>query len=229
MSPRPLKSTPRRLALLLLSAGAVTPVSAQLTTPAEWRWVTDRPARLVDEIRNPDSEWFFVGMAPGWHLTTGPGALLFEPSYSARGRFTITSEMILFPGASDDGFGLFVGGTALHLASPSYLAFLIRRDGAYSVRSVSAGHARVLVDWRPHDAVRPHPGGEETTANVLGIEVTEDGIVFVANGTEVHRLPRPEGLVEGNFGFRVGEGLNLHITTLDATARLAPIPLRRGG
>jgi hypothetical protein len=35
--------------------------------------------------------------------------------------------------------------------------------------------------------------------------------------------------VEGAFGFRVGREVNLHITTLDITERLAPVPAKKGG
>jgi len=45
-------------------------------------------------------------MAPGWHLTTRPGAIVFLPDYTNRGRFVLESESFRFPGTSPAGFGV---------------------------------------------------------------------------------------------------------------------------
>jgi hypothetical protein len=70
------------------------------------------------------------------------------------------------------------------------------------------------------DLVGPEPGpvavpGEEATAkNLLAAVVGEESVVFRLNGETVATLPRADLAVEGVVGFRVGAGLNLHLTTL---------------
>ena len=50
---------------------------------------------------------------------------------------------------------------------------------------------------------------------------------FFVNNTRVGAWPRAALRVDGAFGFRIGQGANLHITNLDLTQRLAPFPARR--
>lgn len=45
-------------------------------------------------------------MPPGWHITTGPGAVLYDPARVADGPFTLEAELFLFPGGNQDGFGV---------------------------------------------------------------------------------------------------------------------------
>ena len=68
-----------RLPLLLLAFVVLSPpVQAQdeeLTRPPDWMLRFDRPA--------PDSAIYFVDMPPGWHITTGPAAILYDPAMAA--------------------------------------------------------------------------------------------------------------------------------------------------
>jgi hypothetical protein len=43
------------------------------------------------------------------------------------------------------------------------------------------------------------------------------------NGTKVLSVPRAEVPTDGRIGFRVGKDMNLHITTLNVTRKLAPV------
>ena len=96
---------PQRLARSLLLGGValalgVRPVGAQEDErPIGWDVVFD------DEAAE-DSSLFFVAMAPGWHITSGPAALLYDPVRTAEGEFRLEAEVFLFPGESDSGFGL---------------------------------------------------------------------------------------------------------------------------
>ena len=73
----------------------------------------------------------------------------------------------------------------------------------------------------------PHPGGDATAKNVLRVEVGATDVVFSANGKEIAKVPRAGLSTDGAFGFRVGKDLNLHISTLDVTQRLAPVPVKK--
>ncbi len=209
------------MTLVLALATLPSTALAQLETPASWRWTTDRAAQMVTGEAVHDSAWHFVAMPPGWHITTGPGATLYEPTHRADGRFRVESELILFPGESQSGYGVFIGGRDLEGGSAEYLALLIRRDGQAAVELRRGGVTRLVQPWAPNTAVKPYPGRDVGT-NVLGIAAVGDSLVFSANGERVFAMARGDLPVDGLFGFRIGGDVNLHITTLDITRRLAP-------
>jgi len=209
--------------VLAAACGLAPQVSAQgLPIPPTWRWVTDAPATVTSTQQLPEGGFRFVQMAPGWHVTMGPGGLLFEPRYFLEGNYLLESEIFLFPDSLNGEYGFFVAGKDLDGAAPAYVVFAVRGDGAVAAWQHAGGTSRMLSDWRPADAVRQ---GSSTAVvrNVLRLAVSRKEAVFKANGLDVLILPL-EGLVlDGQFGFRVGRAVNLHASTLNATSRLAPV------
>lgn len=217
---------------LMLVAGVVltsTALTAEQKTPADWKWRIDGGEGSVTEAAEPRSgEVTFVTMAPGWHVTTGPAALLYHPDYRTKNtdNFTIEAEVFLFPGTSQEEYGIFVGGKGLTPQErPSYLAFFARRDGMGQIRR---GSGEPIVNWKTNDAILPHPG-KETVKNVLRVEAGPIDIVFSANGKEVARIARTGTNVnlEGYLGLRIGKDINIHISRLDVTHKLAPVPVKK--
>lgn len=203
------------IALLLPVAAA-----AQLTRPATWQFRTDSPA--------PDSATYYVGMPPGWHMTTtGPGAIFWDPAYQGRGRYAVDAEIFLFPGETNEGYGIFLGGSGLPEAGGSWVAFLLTRDGSATIVRQHNGMPHVLFPVTKAAAVKPHPGGNETVLNSLRVAVERDSLVFSANGQRVTAIAHAGIPVEGTFGFRMGRGINVHASNLDLVTRLAPTPARR--
>ncbi len=175
--------------------------------PDGWKVRLDRPGFF-------SSEPLFVSMAPGWHITTGPPLIAYESTAGARGNYKVESEILLFPGEQNGGYGLFIGGAALDSNEMSYTAFQLRRDGKFSIWFRTGSTAKDLVAWTSHPAVIPHKGGPEPVKNVLAVEVRPSEVAFMANGRTIH-VARRQGLaVEGSFGFRVDEDLNVHPTRL---------------
>lgn len=162
-------------------------------------------------------------MPPGWHITTRDGALLYDPGLVTRGRFAVGLEAHLFPGTSQEGFGVFIGGEGIE-SSPRYLAFLIRRDGSASVERVEGTTRTTLVPWARAASVKPHPGNDDTAFNTILVRADADSIRFEANGQRITAIARAGLQVDGGFGIRAGRDLNLHITNLDLTTRIAPAP-----
>lgn len=225
MSPRRVANPPLRpslvaLAVLLLVAFMLVAPSVRaqsLQRPEGWRVHVDGAPR--DTI-------YHVRMPPGWHMTTqrSAGAIVYDPGHRADGRFAIESEIFLFPGTSDAGYGMFVGGRALDGPSPSYITLLIRRDGAMALEQVQGATRTLLVPWTRSDAVKPHPGGDDTSRNVIRLAVERDSVLLESNATRVAAIARGDLPLDGTFGFRVGADVNLHVSTLDLTKRLAPVP-----
>ena len=200
----------------------------QLKTPTDWKWRTDSPATVTDNDKSmPASSWFYVGMPPGWHLTTNPGLLLFHPGHEGRGNFSVRSEIFLFPGSNQDEYGLFVGGRAIEgSAPPSYTAFVLRRDGRAAILKRTGTVTTTLVDWKVNAAAKPQ-SGDEAMKNSLLVDATPTDVVFSVNDQDVARVPRADVVTDGAVGFRVGTSLNLHITTFDLTYKLAPVPVKK--
>jgi len=214
---------------LVAGVSGVALAGFQLKTPTDWKWRTDAPATVTDSDRNmAASQWFYVGMPPGWHVTTNPGVLLFHPGHEGRGHFSLRSEIFLFPGDNQEEYGLFIGGRTLEPASaaPSYTAFVLRRDGRAAILKRNGTTTTALVDWKTNPAVLPQ-AGTEAMKNALSVDVGATDVVFSVNDKEVARVPRADVPTDGAVGFRVGTSLNLHITTFDLTHRLAPVPVKK--
>lgn len=226
----------RRLMITVaLVAGVLgaAPDGFQLKTPTDWKWRTDSPVTVTEASGAlAATQWYYVGMAPGWHVTTNPGVLLFHPAHDGRGNFSLRSEIFLFPGDNprdnNDEYGLFIGGRALEQgsAAPVYTAFVVRRDGRAAIIKRNGATATALVDWKANSAVVPQ-AGKDAMKNALTVDVGATDVVFSANDKEIARVPRADVVADGAVGFRVGQSLNLHITTFDLTHRLAPVPVKK--
>lgn len=219
----------RTLAAALVLAASVPLAAQSFPIPPGWKWVPDAPVALTDRLGPPDGSFLFGTMAPGWHITTRPGVVLFEPSAMAMGRFVIESESFIFPGRSMEGFGVFAGGRDLESAEAAYTAFLIRRDGRAAIVRHEGGRTRALREWTAAAAIKAHPGDDTNVANVIRVEAEADVVGFHVNGVKVLEVPRAEAAVDGVVGLRIGADTDIHVTNLDVTRRLAlPRPARPG-
>lgn len=224
-------SRPRRasvaVAFTALALG-FTSLEAQFGAPPGWKWVADRDVTISTALDPADGHWLFGTMAPGWHITTRPAVTVFEPAYRARGRFTVESETFLFPGASDAGFGVFVGGRDLESRGP-LVAFLIRRDGSAAIESRSGSSATLLHPWTVHQAIVKGAATGDAVRNVLRVDGEATVLTFSVNGERVAEISRTADRADGIVGLRIGGDLNLHVTNLDLTHRLAlPRPTKPG-
>lgn len=200
----------RLVPLLVTFPLLAAPLAAQnLERPADWKVRFDQPA--------PDTAIYFVSMPPGWHITTGPAAILYDPEQHAEGEYRVESEVNLFPGERREGFGVFVGGNHLDGADQSYLYFLIRKDGNYLIKRRTGNDTETIVPWTPHDAIVKHDGGEGTVKNALAIQCDSDQVRFFVNNSEVKSLPRAALDVDGVVGLRVNHRLNIHVSSLEVT------------
>ncbi len=213
-----------RLIAFTLAAGLGGAGTLAGQAPAGWTWTTDAPVTWVASTDTPvDTLLAFVRMPPGWHLTMGPGGVLYEPRYFAEGNFTLEAQYYHFPNSSAAEYGLMVGGRDLAGGGARYVAFVARGDGSVAAWERAGGRDRMLAEWRRADAVRA-TDGKEVVGNLLRLSVTRREAVFKVNGLDALILPL-EGLsLDGQFGFRVGRGMNLHASTLTVTQRLAPVP-----
>lgn len=208
-----------RTSILLLCVAVAAPLAAQDLPkgqfPEGWKVRTDRASDSPAEI-------VFVDMAPGWHITTGPAAILFNPAITASGSYRIESESFLFdPGTRNEAYGVFFGGRGLEGPDQAYSYFLVRRSGEFLVKKRSGTETPTVLDWTPHPAIlRYDDRGEGATAkNVLAVEVGPERVRFFVNGQEVGSLSRSDVDTDGVVGLRVNHGLNVHVTSLKIETR----------
>jgi len=215
----------------VLVAGLQAGLGAQLTTPADWKWRQDAPAPLSKGAKMEPGSWVFVQMPPGWHVTTGPGVLLYPTTNGdASGNFSLETDIFLFPGDSREEYGLFLGGQAVDdSASPEYVAVVLRRDGYAAILRRSGDRTTPLSDWQRHDAIVPYKEGPDAVKNSLRVDIDPATIAVSVNGAKVASIPRQDLKTDGRIGFRVGKDMNLHIATMNVTRKLAPVPAKKAG
>jgi len=180
--------------------------------PAGWKM-------QLDQADAKAAEFQFWTMPPGWHITTGPAAIVYNPAKTASGNFRIESETFLFPGEHLEGVGVIFGGKNLELPTQSYMYFLIRKDGRFLIKVREGAESRTLVPWTAHAAIVPHDGTKQTAKNVLAVEAGGETVDFYVNGQKVHSLARAQVQADGVVGLRVNHHVNVHITTLNVTPR----------
>lgn len=196
-------------ALTLAAAPLLAQERPELTRPADWKVRFDRAGTA-------DSAIYFVAMPPGWHITTGPAAILYDPARRGSGEYRVEATMFLFdPGRRQrEAYGVFFGGRHLDNDRQSYIYFLIRNTGDFLVKRRSGATTETVRNWTPSAAIVRHAGGDENAKNVLAVECGAAQVGFYINGEKVTSIPRAELDADGVVGLRVNHSLNLHVSEL---------------
>ena len=205
------------VAAVAAALAPVVPLSAQDSV------LQERPEGWV--IRTDDAsageEIFFVDMPPGWHITTGPGAIVYHPQMVAEAPYTVEMEVYLFdPGSRREAFGFFVGGQELDTPDQSYVYFMIREGGEYLVKSRNGADTETHTAWTADEAIHSWAArgqDEETAMNLIRLEVGTESVRFSVNGRELsveETVGGPERL-NGVVGLRVNHALNLHVSRFE--------------
>ena len=198
-----------KTALLLLLLAF--PLAAQ--SPPGWKV-------RADDAKADLAKLSFEEMKPGFHVTTGPAVILWNPENTATGNFSIESEFFFFREGSRDteAYGILLGGKELE-GDADYLYFMLRNDGKFLVKHRAGnGDTHLITDWSASPAVAVHSGtGAPTVKNVLSVAAETDSVKFSVNGQQVASYSRTHMKPEGIVGVRVNHGLNLHVSKLSIT------------
>jgi hypothetical protein len=158
-----------------------------------------------------------VSMGTGFHVTSGPAAIYWNPAHTASGNYTVTGSFTQTKApAHPEAYGLFIGGKSLQAPDQSYAYFVVRQDGKYLINHrANDSTVHKLVDWTANPAVVSADANGKAT-NKLSIVVGPDKVSFLANGVEVSSLPRAQldGMGQGTTGIagvRVNHNLDVHI------------------
>jgi hypothetical protein len=158
-----------------------------------------------------------VAMGSGFHVTSGPAAIYWNPANTASGNYSVTGSFTQTKAPTHaEAYGLFIGGKSLNAPNQSYAYFVVRGDGKYLINHrANDSTVHKLVDWTANDAVKAADANGKATNN-LKIVVGPDKISFQANGVEVSSMPRAQldGMGQGTTGIagvRVNHNLDVHI------------------
>jgi hypothetical protein len=199
----------RRLLTIALLAFLAAPLAAQ--APEGWMVRVDRSTNAQDPDDTPNLK--FATMGKGFHVTSGPAGVFWNPANTATGDYTASATFVLTkPSGHTNYYGLVIGGGDLGAATQNYIYFLVAQDGTYLVKHRSGEQVHDIKAATPHDAVRK-PGADGRSTNALEVRVAGNTISYVVNGTVVHTTPKSgmTAKTDGLVGIRVNHLLDVHI------------------
>ena len=167
-------------------------------------------ARL-DSGRADVNDLAFRAMGGGFHVTTGPHAILWNPANTKSGTYTLSASFTQTKASSHpNSFGMFVGGQDLDGDGQAYTYVLIREDGQFLIKKrMGADTEDVSSGWAANSALNAIDGGR--MQNTLSIEVGASNVRFLSNGTELASVPKAGLSVDGVAGLRFSHQLDVHI------------------
>jgi len=170
-----------------------------------WQGKTDSGRADINDLS-------FREMGDGFHVTTGPHAIFWNPSNTGSGTYTLSATFTQTKASSHpNSFGLFFGGGDLSGDGQHYTYFLIREDGQFLIKKRMGGDTENLTSgWATHEAVNALDDGRMT--NTLSVEVGASNVRFLSNGTEVASVPKAGLAVDGVAGVRFSHQLDVHVS-----------------
>lgn len=190
---------------LLLAAPFATPASAQAQMALRMR--LDESTSASDPDDTPDVK--VLPAANGFEVQTGPAAVLWDPSNTASGNYTLRGTFRLQePSSHTNYYGLVLGGRDLDGANQNYVYYLIGQNGTFIVKHRMGDMVHDIVGRTPHEAVRAMDDNGQST-NQLEVRVGAQNVEFVANGTVIHSVARSNlaGATDGIWGVRINHVL----------------------
>lgn len=152
-------------------------------------------------------------MGAGWHVTTGPGGIVYRPADKTTATYEFSAKLHLFPekGGHNEAYGLFVGGSDLTGAAQKYTYFVIRGDGTWKVKRRDGAKATdVTPGWTANPAIVKGKA-DGSVANVVAIIVKGGKVSFRVNGTEVYATEATKVDANGTPGLRINHNLSVHV------------------
>lgn len=206
----------RRLFLAALTFALSAPALAQ--KPEGWQMRLDRSTNAADPDDVPDVK--FSVMGTGFHVTTGPAAVLWNSKNTATGTYTLKGTFTLMkPSGHVNYYGLVFGGGDLEGPRQNYLYFLVAQNGTFIVKHRAGDATTHDVQARTPHAAITQPDASGKSVNALEVRVGADKIDYVVNGTTVHTTPKTgmTSRTNGLWGVRVNHLLDVHVEGLAVT------------
>jgi hypothetical protein len=180
-----------------------------ITAPG-WKGKVDVGGGNKQGLAITDSK--FAPEGGGFRITTGPAAIYWNPSNTAKGDYSVKATF-KEPKQSyghPHPFGVFIGGNKLDTDQQSFVYCVAYRDGTYVIRQFNGQTATTLARKTPHAAINKASGPEAEVTNEVGWTVKGNRAECVINGQAVQGFDKAElvgaGKLEstdGVYGIRV--------------------------
>lgn len=202
--------------VLIIALIAVAAVSIAAQVQAGWKVRIDGSQSASAPEAPPTLK--FAPMAKGFHLTGGPGAILWDPAHTVKSPYGVKATFALMkPSDKVTHYGLVFGATGIEGPTPTYVYFAIAQDGTFQV-SHRAGNEVHEIDKSLHFAIRkPDASGKST--NTLEVQVAPTAVSYLINGAVVHATPTRAGTgsytetekTNGMVGVRIDDHIDVQV------------------
>ena len=157
----------------------------------------------------------FVAMGSGFHFTSGPAAIYYNPKDMATGEFGVSATFTNAASLVHEAYGIFVGGHNLQDSTQNYLYLVVKpAEGTFQIKHRTSN-------------ARPNPGEQPTSSpavnkedasgkasNTLTIHVAKDTVHFMVNGKLVQALAKSQlggEPTDGQVGIRINHNIDVHV------------------
>jgi hypothetical protein len=177
-----------------------------------WTGRTDKTTQQISSAK-------FSDMGGGFHVTSGPPAIYWNPANNATGSYTVKASFTQTKAPTHpEAYGVFMGGSKLDSDDQNYLYCVVFGNGMYSVKHRYGGEVHTLVERKASDAVKKADAAGKAT-NEVGFTVTNDKVSCVINGTAVESFAKADVIgtgklvsTDGLYGIRVNHNLDVHVS-----------------
>ena len=172
--------------------------------PTGWMGDTDGDAAIT--------EVHFTPSAGGWHVATGPAAILWKNDNRVTGDFHAVASFTQNKAPRHpEAYGMFFGGDALNGEGQKYTYFLVRGDGQFLIKERKGAEAtNVTSGWAAHTAIAK-ADAEGKAVNKLEVEAAGETVTFKVNGQQVHQMNATPDQINGIVGLRVNHNLDVNV------------------
>ncbi len=192
------------LSLLSVAPAMAQEKAAAPAMPDGWALRLDRP--------NSPAAPKFVVMGDGFHVTTGPAAIFYNPAQTMKGDFRVTATFTQTKAPQHpEAYGIFVGGKNLDKPDQEYGYLIVRGDGKYAIMHRAGAEVHKVQEWTEHPAVVKQDEAGKAT-NTLAFEAMGDKVRMLINGAEVKSWERSYWQADGQLGLRINHQLDVHVS-----------------
>ena len=171
-----------------------------------------------------------VTMGQGFHVTTGPAAVYWNPANTASGNYTVEATFTerQFMGLNDHAhpYGIFIGGNNMGTDNQALLYCAAYGNGNFIVRGF--GPAAFAMNGgrqgQASDVVNRAAAKGEPVTQKIALKVSADKVECLINDKVAGTYPRADLIVPGKlstldgiYGVRFGHNTDAHIAGLKMT------------
>jgi hypothetical protein len=192
------------LTLLSVAPAMAQEKAAAPSLPAGWSMRLDR--------ENVPTQPKFVTMGDGFHVTSGPAAIYYNPAHVVSGDYRVSATFTQTKAPTHpEAYGLFVGGSNLDKPEQEYGYIVIRGDGKYMIKHRAGAEVHTIQEWTEHPKLNKQDAEGKAT-NTVTIEAAGNKVRMLVNGEEVKSWERSYWKADGQLGLRINHQLDVHVS-----------------